>query len=220
MAQDITIRDTEIKRTAQIATEWERVVNALNPKGKVPTVEQLKNKFKKGTATVRDGIIARMYSEGVLFKMNPKVIEEDFPRIAKKVNDFQASFQSQAYDETTKGLKTTNTLSGLLTDINTFAKGILKNNPDMKDSLNLSIDKFEELIEQGAINDDKWSPTRKRISDFKKGKLYKDPNVLKKHMSLLKLIWIINKKQLIYLNSVCLKTLGLIQKLKDLCQFV
>ena len=186
MAQDITIRDTEIKRTAQIATEWERVVNALNPKGKVPTVEQLKNKFKKGTATVRDGIIARMYSEGVLFKMNPKVIEEDFPRIAKKVNDFQANFQSQAYDETTKGLKTTNTLSGLLTDINTFAKGILKNNPDMKDSLNLSVDKFEKLIEQGVVSDDKWNPTRKRINDFKKGKLYKETKGAKKGTRILK----------------------------------
>ena len=186
MVQDITIRDTELKRTAQIASEWERVVNALNPKGKVPTVEQLKNKFKKVTATVRDGIIARMYSEGVLFKMSPEVIEEDFPRIAKKVNDFQANFQSQRYDETTKGLKTTNTLSGLLTDINTFAKGILKINPDMKDSLNLNIDKFEELIEQGAINDDKWSPTRKRISDFKKGKLYKETKGAKKGTRILK----------------------------------
>ena len=154
MVQDITIRDTGMKRTAQIAGEWEKVITALGPEGKVPTIEQLRTRFKKGTATVRDGIIARLYREGVLFKMDSKVIEEDFPRMAKKINAFQNNFQSQVYDESTKSLKTTNTLSGLISDINKLTSGIAKDKPGINDPLDLKITELEDHIKQINMKDD------------------------------------------------------------------
>lgn len=177
MVQDITIRDTGMKRTAQIANEWEKVITALGPEGKVPTIEQLRTRFKKGTATVRDGIIARLYREGVLFKMDSKVIEEDFPRMAKKINAFQNNFQSQVYDESTKSLKTTNTLSGLISDINKLTSGIAKDKPGINDPLNLKITELEDLFDRGISNTKAatWTPTQKQITKFKQGEVYQEP---------------------------------------------
>jgi len=165
------------KKVKKIGSRWIAVINALSPNDTVPTPSQILQKFKNGTATVRDGMIARLYGEGMLFKMDDDVIRKNYSKdLADRIINFQNNFESSGLDETAKGQQTTNSLKGLESDVNVFDKSIRKDVVGIKDPFNLKLTELEELFESGSFTKKKsWTPTQNVIDRLKSDGVYRAP---------------------------------------------
>ena len=128
------------KKYKKVASRWITTMNALSPNDTVPTPSQILQKFKDGTATVRDGMIARLYGEGMLFKMKDDVLKKRFPKdLADRIINFQNNFEFSGLDETIKGQQTTNSLKGIADDVNLFNNSIRKDVVGIKDPFSLKL---------------------------------------------------------------------------------
>mgnify|MGYP003132620026 CR=1 FL=1 len=165
------------KKYKKVASRWITIINALSPNDTVPTPSQILQKFKNGTATVRDGMIARLYGEGMLFKMDNDVLKKRFPKdLADRIINFQNNFEFSGLDETAKGQQTTNSLKGLEFDVNVFDKSIRKDVVGIKDPLSLKLTELEELFESGSFTKKKsWTPTQNVIDRLKSDGVYRAP---------------------------------------------
>lgn len=165
------------KKYKKVASRWITTMNALSPNDTVPTPSQILQKFKDGTATVRDGMIARLYGEGMLFKMKDDVLKKRFPKdLADRIINFQNNFEFSGLDETIKGQQTTNSLKGIADDVNLFDNSIRKDVVGIKDPFSLKLTELEELFESGSFTKKKsWTPTQNVINRLKSEGVYQAP---------------------------------------------
>ena len=180
------------KKFEPLKKDFEYILKNLTVNGKVPSVQELSDKFANGTATIKDGIIARLYSEGALFKVvddktgrfKKEFYETRFPDIADEIITFLDNFQSSQGASKAKGLGkgTTVGASGLVRSTNKIISEIKKefaDDPKYKNNyLDLPISVFEEKASdiKSPINMNAWNPTKNVIDkQFKQGKLYIRP---------------------------------------------